>query len=152
MFVPDYSKQKLQVFYDYLEALIKEMSLVMTDDIYSVLYQIQWAKRHELVKLSQLLFNLMEKDIYPDEPFLIAETKQVLYVLRGNLNKKMKSRDKVLYGSEFDEEKKKEILKEMDRTIKEYLKNIRLHEKHLNELLKAEAQRSAGAVLEEDSE
>jgi hypothetical protein len=127
------------------------MRLDMTDDIWSVTYQIQWAKKHELVKLSQVLFNLLEKDIYPDEPFLIAETKQVLYVLRGNLNKKMKSRDKVLYGSEFDEEKKKEILKEMDRTIKEYLKNIRLHEKHLNELLKAEAQRSAGGAVEEDS-
>jgi hypothetical protein len=150
--VPDYSKQKLQVFYEYIETQIKQMRLDMTDDIWSVTYQIQWAKKHELVKLSQVLFNLLEKDIYPDEPFLIAETKQVLYVLRGNLNKKMKSRDKVLYGSEFDEEKKKEILKEMDRTIKEYLKNIRLHEKHLNELLKAEAQRSAGGAVEEDSE
>lgn len=150
--MPDYSKQKLQVFYEYIETQIKQMRLDMTDDIWSVTYQIQWAKKHELVKLSQVLFNLLEKDIYPDEPFLIAETKQVLYVLRGNLNKKMKSRDKVLYGSEFDEEKKKEILKEMDRTIKEYLKNIRLHEKHLNELLKAEAQRSAGGAVEEDSE
>jgi hypothetical protein len=150
--VPDYTKPKLQTFYDYLNAQIKEMNLAMTDDIYSVTYQIQWARRHEWVKLWQVLFNLMEKDIYPDDPFLIAETKQVLYVLRGNLNNKMKSRDNVLYGSEFNEVKKKEILKDMNRTIKGYKKNIRLHEKHLNDLLKAEAQRSAGGVAEEDSE
>ena len=151
MLVPDYSKEKLQVFDDYLAARIKEMNLSMPDDIFSVTYQIQWHKRHELIKLSQVLFNLMEKDIFPDEPYLIAETKQILYVLRGNLKNKMKARDKVLHGSEFDEEKKKEILEDMNRTIKGYLKNIHLHEKHLNELLKAEAQRSAGGVAEEDS-
>jgi hypothetical protein len=150
MLVPDYSKEKLQVFDDYLAARIKEMNLSMPDDIYSVTYQIQWAKRHELIKLSQVLFNLMEKDIFPDEPFLIAETKQVLYVLRGNLKNKQNARDNVLYGSEFDEVKKKEILKDMNRTIKGYKKNIRLHEKHLNELLIA--QRSAGGVAEEHSE
>jgi hypothetical protein len=149
MLVPDYFKDKLQVFYDYLGARIKEMDLAMTDDIYSVTYQIQWARRHEMIKLSQVLFNLMEKDMYPDEPFLIAETKQVLYVLRGNLKNKQNARDNVLYGSEFDEVKKKEILKDMNRTIKGYKKNIRLHEKHLNELLIA--QRSAGLVAEEDS-
>ena len=150
MLVPDYFKDKSQVFYDYLGDRIKEMNLSMPDDIYSVTYQIQWAKRHELIKLSQVLFNLMEKDIFPDEPFLIAETKQVLYVLRGNLKNKQNARDNVLYGSEFDEVKKKEILKDMNRTIKGYKKNIRLHEKHLNELLIA--QRSAGGVAEEHSE
>ena len=146
MLVPDYFKDKSQVFYDYLGARIKEMNLSMPDDIYSVTYQIQWAKRHELIKLSQVLFNLMEKDIFPDEPFLIAETKQVLYVLRGNLKNKQNARDNVLYGSEFDEVKKKEILKDMNRTVKSYKKNIRLHEKHLNELLIA--QRSVGGVAE----
>jgi hypothetical protein len=152
MLVPDFSKQKLKAFDDYLAARIKEMNLNMPDDIWSVTYRIEWAKRHELIKLSQILFNLMEKDVYPDEPYLIAETKQILYVLRGNLNNKLKSRDNFLYGSECEEEKKIEILKGVNRTINRYKKLIRFHKKNLNELLKAEAQRSAGGAVEEDSE
>jgi hypothetical protein len=92
-----------------------------------------------MLKVQQTLFNLMSQDIYPTDSHDLAYAKHVLWVLT---NRKRQLVERIEKCDDVD------ALKQMKSSLRRYKRNIKKAEKHLNELLKAESQRSAGGVGE----
>jgi hypothetical protein len=92
-------------------------------------YEGWWARKNQMLKVQQTLFNLMSQDIYPTDSHDLAYAKHILWVLT---NRKRQLVERIEKCDDVT------ALKNMKSSLRGYSRNITKAKKKLNELLTKE--------------
>jgi hypothetical protein len=131
-------EDKLKSFFDYIGLEIDEINKNIEIDGSGITHRIEYAKKQQTKKVADVLYDLIEKDIYPFDSNEIKEKKFLLWILQKNLKEKKELRNHILYNNALPKDEKKEQLKPMNKELKRLKKAINNHQKELYVMNKKE--------------